>query len=307
MLSLNSHGGGRPIAIIKGGKYHNQIIYLDKDENDYNIIDNKPLDVVNDDYIKKLRKNLTGGQMRRLKNSLKYGEDPGDEDIRDIVRTIVKEGKRKSKKEFLLHDEGIIQPLPNFKKTERSYIAGPTESGKSYFVKNYLLQLRKVHPEMPIYVFSDVDEDEEIDAIPNTTRIPLTEDILYEPLKPDDFRDSICLFDDVDSIQNKKIYAQIQGFRDALLRRGRHENISTLITSHMMTNYKDTRVILNECNSLVFFPRSGAANAIKYTLKTYVGMDAEDIKKIMRLPSRWVMVNKTYPIYVLYEKGVYLV
>lgn len=307
MLSLNSHSGGRPIAIIKGGKYHNQIIYLDKDENDYDVIDNKPLDVVNDDYIKKLRKNLTGGQMRRLKNSLKYGEDPGDEDIRDIVRTIVKEGKRKSKKEFLLHDEGIIQPLPNFKKTERAYIAGPTESGKSYFVKNYLLQLRKVHPEMPIYVFSDVDEDEEIDAIPNTTRIPLTEDILYEPLKPDDFRDSICLFDDVDSIQNKKIYAQIQGFRDALLRRGRHENISTLITSHMMTNYKDTRVILNECNSLVFFPRSGAANAIKYTLKTYVGMDAEDIKKIMILPSRWVMVNKTYPIYVLYEKGVYLV
>ena len=310
MLSFNAHGNGKPIAIIKGGKNNNKIIYLEQDESNMNhVIKNNPSDIVDDNFIRGLKKKLTGGQLTILKNSLKRGMTPQDKILGGIVDKIRKECERKSLTEFEIHDEGRIQPLPNFNKTERIYIAGPTECGKSYLSQKYMEQLRKVHPKMPIYLFSDVDEDDEIDKIKNLKRVPINDKMLEkgQSPKPEDYSNSIVIFDDIDSIQNKKLLTIIQNFRDAILRRGRHDNISTLITSHLMTNYKDTRIILNEVNKVAFFPRAGASEAIRYTLKRYVGFDKKDIEKALRLPSRWVMVSKTFPQYVMYEKGVYII
>jgi hypothetical protein len=245
--------------------------------------------------------------MRVLKNALQRGETPEEELLGGIVKKILKECEKKSLTEFKIYDEGRIQPLPNFTRTERIFIAGPTLCGKSYLTQKYMEQLRKVHPNKPIYLFSDVDEDEEIDKIKNLIRIPITEDMLYDPPRPEQYPGSIILFDDVDSIQDPKLLKVIQSFRDSILRRGRHDDISTIITSHLLTNYKDTRIIMNEVNKIAFFPRSGAGDAIKYVLKKYVGMDKKNIEKAVALPSRWVMVSKTYPQYVLYEKGVYII
>lgn len=308
MLSFNAYGNGKPISIIKGGKYNNKIIYLEEDtpDNAQNIINNNPLDMVNEEFIRNLKKKLNAEELRDLTHSLRSGISPHSEILKGIVNTILQESKRKSLKEFKIYDEGVIQPLPNFNKTERCYIAGPTECGKSYVCKKYMEQLTKVHPDMPIYLFSDVEEDPEIDSINNLKRIPLTEDMIENPPPTTKFKDSICIFDDIDSIQNRKLYKVIQGLRDSLLRRGRHDNISTLITSHLMSNYKDTRIILNECNSITFFPRSGASDAIKYTLQKYAGMGKKAVSKTINLPSRWVMVYKSYPSYVMYEKGVYI-
>jgi len=306
MLSFNAYDNGKPIAIIKGGKYHNKILYLNKKTNESGRIEGNPFDNVDGKFLEMIQKRLSGGQLREVKNILKYGGVAKDDVVHKVVSKIKKEGDKKSLTEFKIHDNGILQPLPNFKKTERAYIAGPTESGKSYFAKKYLAQLVKVHPNKAIYLFSDVKNDPELDVLPNIVRINLDEEFLEDPPNPELYRNGIALFDDIDSIQNPKIYRAVQNLRDSLLRRGRHENITTLITSHLMTNYKDTRIILNEANSIVFFPRAGATEAIRYTLKKYAGMSNDDLNKALDLPSRWVMVYKSYPSYVLYEKGAYI-
>lgn len=336
MLSFEK---GRPIAIVQGGRYDKKIINLYDPtqkccekckgiECRYNpcceeckggdcgkgtMMDASPiqtpiLDNINDDFIKKIKAGkFSINDYKQLMRSFKSEQEPENEWLRDVYKKSKEVSNDRSKKEFLIHDEGIIQPLPRFDKTERAYISGPTDSGKSYFVRKYMEQLRKVYPNRKIYLFSDVEEDEEIDKIPNLIRVHLDEDLIKKkPIRPETLKNSIVLFDDIDSIQNPKLYKVIAALRDSLLRRGRHEDISVICTNHLLTNYKDTRIILNECNTITFFPRSGGTDAIKYTLKKYGGLSSKQIQTVMSLPSRWIMLYKCYPNFILYEKGVYL-
>lgn len=331
---------GRPISIIKGGRFNDRVIHIydptmkccercgpkcikrnskkccrdcsggciDKgiEANCKPDIKNNPMDIIDDNFLRTLKGKIKKDEYIKIYRALRTGDD--DDDISNVLESSRKETDERSKKEFSIHDEGVVQPLPNFNKTERIYVAGPTDSGKTYYVKKYLQQMRKVYPKKNIYVISDVENDDEIDVINNIIRVSLDDDFLKSgPLNPEVFKDSVVVFDDIDSIQNKQIYAAVTSLRDSLLRRGRHENISVVVTSHMMSNYKDTRIILNESNSITFYPRSGGTDAIKYTLKKYANMSSADINKALSLPSRWVTVYKNYPCYILYEKGVYLI
>ena len=317
--SSNSKGENRPIAIIKGGKYNNKILYLDITTNESNddIGNLNPSEILEDVYEDINKSKLTIKQMKELNRLLKRNEPipsdliKSDRDLYDIVKNIRDKSNKIGKKEFKIHDDGIIQPLPRFDKTERCYIAGQTECGKSYYIGHYLEQLIKVFPNKKIFVFSDVEQDPEIDDIfkgkKNMIRFSLDVELLdKDPIKPETFKDSICVFDDIDSIQNVKLLKYVQSLRDSLLRRGRHENISVLITSHLLTNYKDTRIILNECNNIVLFCRSGSSYGIKYLLQKYIGLNKNQINKVLSLPSRWVSINKNANQFILYEKGAFI-
>jgi len=301
MLSFKDSKGSRPIGIIKGGKNNNKVIFskpnFHKSYEPESILNNL---IENNKYSTK--------DMKLINTAL---ENKDIEKIKKINDLLTNRDDNFNDEEFKIYDSGIIQPLPRFKKTERIYITGQTECGKSYFIKQFLKQYRKVYKsaeEKPIFLFSDVEEDEEIDAIPGLTRFHLDEELAEkETINPRNFKDSICVFDDIDSIQNKKIFKLICHFRDALLRRGRHENISTIITNHLSTDFRNTRIVLNECNSIVIFPHSGSTHGMKYLLQKYVGLDKSGIQKVLKLPSRWVLIHKNTPQYVMYEKGCYII
>lgn len=335
---LTFENKGRPVAIIKNGKYHNKIIFLCEEnqkccdkcspecvmkKDNYccggclgdsctlsMMIKNKPLDMVNEQYIRCHKKKISGPEMGKLKRALQNDDEPQEQALYDIYLKTKNETNRLSKTNFLIYDDGILIPLPNFHKSERSYVCGPSDSGKSYYTKKQLIQLRKVHPDKKIFIFSDVQEDPEIDCIPNLTRFKIDDGLLNKKFDGNKLlpklAEAICIFDDVDNMMNAKLGKVISNLRDTLLVRGRHQNISVICTNHLMTNYKDTRTILNECSSITFFPRSGATHAIQYTLKKYCNMGAQDIQKVLKLPSRWVTVYKCYPMYICYEKGIYI-
>ena len=316
----NLKGENRAIAIVKGGRYNNNILYLDidtdadADADENNIISPEILE----DILEDLNKKITIKQRKELNKLLKKNEPipsdliKSDRDLYDIIKKIKNKSSKIGKKEFKIHDDGILQPLPRFDKTERCYIAGQSESGKSYYIGQYLEQLIKVFKNKKIYVFSDVEADPSIDDVfkgkKNMIRFSLDAELLdKDPIEPKLFKDSICVFDDIDSIQNPKILKYVQTLRDSILKRGRHENITCLITSHLLTNYKDTRIILNECNNIVLFCRAGSTYSIKYFLQKYIGLDKNEIHKVLNLPSRWVSINKNANQYVLYEKGAFII
>lgn len=321
MLSWND---GTPIAIIKGGEKNNCILnIIDSNNNSNNNnnnpdnndpVKNKTADVVDMNFIKKLKKNLTNKQKKKIDNFLKYDDDydyEEDEDLKYIFEQIMEEAARRNMKEYVIHDNGTLQVLPNFTQNFKMYIAGAGGSGKTYYTTSILEQIGKVCPKKKIYLFSDVQEDPVIDKIKNLIRIDLEK--LQEKLKelgkaeidPDDFADSVCVFDDIDSLE-KNTYKLVSHFRDKLLRRGRHNNISTIVTSHNLTNYADSRVILNESTSITFFIQSSGIDQIKYTLRKYCNLGTAEIKRILSLPSRWTTVTKVCPRLVMFEKGAYL-
>jgi hypothetical protein len=202
--------------------------------------------------------------------------------------------------------DGIVQILPNNDIVEKIYISAPSGAGKSTFVGNWMKEYKKIHKEDPIYLFSSVDEDKPLDKH-NPIRIELDDELLDEPLEPVELEKSLVVFDDTDTIRQKEIRSYLASLRDHLLEVGRHYKIRLLITSHLLSNYAHTRRILNEATSVVVFPRAGTGTYhIKSFLKTYCGFDSIQTKKFITLPSRWVLINRGYPQYVIYEKGCYI-
>lgn len=333
---------GRPIAIIKGGKYDGKIVNIfdpdkkccancttachgkKKREASKKCCDNcnkdscsnypfdycegiraDPFEVLDEDFIRSHKKKLSIIEMNKIKRALETDQKPYDLGLTDIYDRCREEYNSRARKELIIHDDGVVQVLPNYSEPERSYVAGPTGSGKSTNVARYLEQLKKVFPDRDIFLFSDVDQDKILDKL-EPLRMKLDEEFLENTPSPGTLKDSIVIFDDIDSIDDKKIREKVASLRDSLLKRGRHEDISVIVTNHLLTNYKETRTILNEVNSITFFPKSGSSHGIQYMLKTYVGLSAKQIQKIFTLPSRWITVYKHYPMYVIYEKGVYL-
>lgn len=306
MLSFKS---GRPIAIIEGGKLNNQIINITDDDNE-NIIDNDPLDMLDDVLYGLDIKRLSRVKIKELINILKNKKTSlALIDDNELLKKIIDRSKEQSKKELKIYDEGQINVLPYFNGTDRCYISGQTMCGKSYWCLKYAKLYEKVHKKNKIYLFTDNTDDDTYDSIKNITKFKLDNKLLEleEPIEPSKFEDSLCIFDDIDSIQDKKILIYVNNLRDSIVKKGRHNNISCLCTNHLNTDYKNTRILLSQSNLITVYCRSGSSDGIKYLLKKYGGIDKKVREKILKLPSRWVSISLNHPQYVIYEKGIFVI
>lgn len=311
MLSFDK---GEPIARIEGGLHHGKIIKIyDADKEKMNTPDIKlsdldVFDILSVDYFKGKKKKITLDELEELKKSLQKNIEPLNKQLTALYKDAKDEIKNKLIKEFELIDEGHLVPLPRNEKEQRDniYVSGSSGSGKSTWTANYLKEFVKLFPDKRIFLFSRVSEDKPLDAIGKVTRIIIDEDLIDDPIDINELNNSCCVFDDIDTIPNKDLKNAIIDLRKDILETGRHEKIYCISTSHMLTNYKETRELLNEANKVIFFPKSSGTRQIKYFLQNYGGMTTADINKVFDLPSRWVMLSKNYPQYILCEKSIYL-
>ena len=109
------------------------------------------------------------------------------------------------------------------------------------------------------------------------------------------------------TIINKQIKEAVEALIADVLEVGRKLDLSIIITSHLINpGGKLTRTILNELQSLVIYPSSGSSYQIQYVLKQYFGLNHAQIETILKLPSRWVSIIKSYPLTVIYQHGTYI-
>jgi energy-coupling factor transporter ATP-binding protein EcfA2 len=212
----------------------------------------------------------------------------------------------KSFRKIDLADDQKFQQIPNAN-TERQiiYITGASGSGKSTYIAKYCKQYKKAFPDNEIYVFSALNEDESLDVI-KPKRIIIDERMISDPLGVDDFENSMVIFDDIDVIGDKKLRESVYQLLNALLETGRHTKSSICISNHLPTAGRDTRRVLNEAHSVIWFPHSGSGVGTKRLLCDYLGLDKDLNKKLKKMKTRWACYFKNYPSICMTERNMWL-
>ena len=302
-LSFDKTKGAKPIALVVGGDYDGEVLYIHEDEHkgkvpkkeikasDYSteLRDVKPSERV------KLFNRLAEARRKNLTSDQLIGETAIGKQLYD--RILVDEVKNKAVE---LQDGGQFQilPSPDPNKREVFYIAGASGSGKSYVAKGIGEAYKKIHPDREVYLISKLGEDSTLDSMkPKPKRLNIQSFIDDYP-DLNEFENCLVIFDDYDTFTGdaeKVIHKLI----DDLATMGRHTNTTMLCLSHYLTQYKKTRLILNEATHIVVYPQATSYHALRYLLKNYVGIGEDEIKAMRKWGSRWLCFGKNFPQFVL--------
>lgn len=196
---------------------------------------------------------------------------------------------------------GEYMVIPKKGKNQIIYLGGQTGSGKSTWIGNYLAEYKKIYPERKIYLFSDVTTDPLLDKY-GVLRIKLNDNLVTNPIRTEELAESLSIFDDIDSINDKHIKLAINTLYDAILKKGSsHDNIDLIVTSHALADYKASRNLIINAHYIVFF--KGTLN-VEYVLKR-LGLQKKDIQKIQSIQnSRYIAVHKNYPMFYVSAKEI---
>lgn len=192
-----------------------------------------------------------------------------------------------------------IMPPPDKHAREVISIAGAAGAGKSWICRSYAAAYHKLFPKRDIFVISALNEDATLDKLPYLQRLKV-HTLVDKPLEnpTEAFEDSLCIFDDVEALVGAQRRA-VSELLDALLTLGRHTCVSVLVASHLPARGKETRLLNSEAHRFVIFPTALGAHTLKYLLGTHVGMTPKQIAFVKAMPSRWVVVSKGFPTYVM--------
>ena len=195
-----------------------------------------------------------------------------------------------------------LLPTADSKTRDVYYICGPSGSGKSYIAKTLAQEYHSNFPDRPIYLVSKLLEDSTLDKLKYLQRIA-PEKLVETPIDTlDVFKDSLVIFDDIENF-DKKTDAVIQNLINSIASTGRHENVSMVYITHLLSDYKRTRLLLQEATRFVLYPQSTGGHALNYLLQNYLGMDKTEISALRKSGSRWVCISRQYPNWVVTENS----
>jgi hypothetical protein len=302
-LSWDKDENARPIAIHKDGN-RAKVLYTTKNMGERRSVDNV-LDYVKEKTLTSIVKKLTPEMIKYVENGLRTNTTPSHPECaiayESILSLIGDKPNREIKEET---GKFTIYPMRN----DILYLIGATGSGKSTSVKNYLIEFRKLYPEVKkIFLFTDNHEpDPALEGLP-IKKIKLDMKIVEKPIEPHELKNSVCIFDDVDSISDKKIYNAVTTLKGSVCKQGvSKEGITCIITNHSCTEGLSTKHIIDNSKYIVIYPDSGTSG-YEYLFKKKLGFSKEQYDKIMSFrDSHSVWIHKRAPCSVISENGVFL-
>jgi hypothetical protein len=300
-LSFSEDKKARPVAIVRGGEEDGEILYLHEED-----MKNTRKGGINPNkYATELRSLKPVERTKllvRLEEAKAKGLEPeqliGESAIgRQLYERVLYD--ETSSKDITLESGAFeLIPCPDPKKREVWYIAGASGSGKSYVAKGLGEYYQKLFPDRHVYLISKLAEDSgTLDKMkPPAKRIKI-QSLIDDFPDLDEFKNCMIIFDDYDTFTGEAEKV-IHKLIDDLATMGRHTNTTMLCLSHYLTNYKKTRLLLNEATHLVLYPMATSFHALSYLLKTHVGMSKDDVRDLRKM-GRWVCVAKNYPQYLI--------
>lgn len=190
--------------------------------------------------------------------------------------------------------------------TNRLLISGPSGAGKSHFAGKWINTFEDWLGPLDVFLFSKVASDKAFEDLDDVMERVDVHSLHDDPIAVEDLLGSVAIFDDVDTIADPGDRKAVQQLRGDVLETGRHQRCTCVAINHMITNGAETRKMLSEATAAVLFPRSGSKYHTRRYLREYCGLETPIIRKIMDLPSRWVYIARTYPNYVVHERGAFL-
>ena len=217
------------------------------------------------------------------------------ERVRDeyALYAITQEPAKNALKHIQLY-ETQFQFVPDVEKRFCIYCTGRAGSGKSYFSSQVMKNYQKLFPEREIYIFSAKSQDEDpcFDGIQATYIDTLNLDCIPENSK--EIGECLVVFDDCEALP-VPLRKRVQQFMDDCLLVGRSRQVSCIIITHRALNYGQTFTAINESTHYVFFPNTNTTQTRNFLIKKE-GYSYAESERIMKLPSRWVMLYKDHPV-----------
>lgn len=305
-LSLDS---GRPIAMIRGGKYDKETLHVNTDiekKKKEKEIDSDQTAILIENLYRSMGNKLSFRKMEMLRDALHEKRRPVNRELASFYDHALRLLESGEDKETVLTDDAEFVPIFDTKQ-ERSVfmVAGMSGSGKSTYTAALCKTYHQQYPKNKIILFSNKPEDPVFDRLSYIDRIMITDDILSDPITMAEFKNSLVLFDDVECTTSKEIDKELIRIADLIMMQGRSYRCSFVYITHQANNYKATRNILNESHHVVVFPSMTTRYSLNYLFGNYFGFDKTTISKICKLPSRWVQVSKC-PTSVLYKTGAFI-
>jgi hypothetical protein len=244
-------------------------------------------------------------EAEKLKHSYPIAIIKGDERNKYFNHFLVLDPDGRGNKRIDLPHDLVFQLMPRDDPKKRSiwYMAGASGSGKSYQAKIVISNYNNLFPSNPVYLISKLTSDETLDSLKFIKRVDLNE-FCENGFDINDQVPSLIIFDDFETLEKKQLEVVLKAVDDIAIM-GRHKELSMIYISHNLTNYKQTRLILNETHNIVIFPQSSSSCQLKYLLQNYGNMDKEQVKPLNKL-GRWACVYTQYPNYVISQNSAYL-
>jgi hypothetical protein len=304
--SLNFDSGTQ-IAKVNGGDLGGQTLYIDTGDNKK--LKKKKLTLPKSYKIPQ-RKEVE--LLKFLNDAHSRGIPPehlqSSSEIQDLYAEMIALSETSS--EVQLPPSSTFSILPTNEKKARDlfYICGPSGSGKSYVARSIAEEFHKLHPDSAIYLISKLEQDSTLDKLKYLIKLdpkklvekPITELKMLEG--------SLVIFDDIENF-DKETDKAIQNLVNQISSTGRHNStgahegrgVSMIYITHLLSDYKRTRLVLMEATHYVLYPQSTGAHALTYMLKTYLGMDTKEALALRKAGSRWVCIRKHYPQVLITE------
>lgn len=189
-----------------------------------------------------------------------------------------------------------IAPSNIYGSPNRIYYAGMPGSGKTFALAEFVVLFKKYKPNYRIYLLSQKPNDKLLDKLIHK-RIPL-DSLPDANFEAEDFKESLLIADDVDTISDKTVEKATFDLIDKCLEVGRSLDTFMCLTMHLPANNKQTRRILNSSTHYVYFKNS-SNHGNSYVLENYYGFDKKEIQKLSKLSGRSVTIIRDVPQLVM--------
>lgn len=183
---------------------------------------------------------------------------------------------------------------------ENLFIYGPSGVGKSTLCSSIIKQYKKDFPSNKILLISGKNEDFVLDSIKKLKRVSIDDSIIEQPISLEEISNSLVVFDDYECLE-KKYQNAINQLRDTILQLGRSYFVSCIIISHIPLQGQRSKVILIESCKLIFFRDTNRMQNNR-VLSVYCGLTKEQIDELYRIRTRYYLIHRFSPRYILTEK-----
>ena len=307
MLSFKSGQLIAELEIFDGKKkLHKQIFVKDDDGSESEIKQIDLSSLIPKSFYTSMR-NVNSQNMILFKKAIKENNKKylnNNFNLEQYFETAMDLVKEIKKKVLIIPKEvkHTLFPVP-MAESSRSYIGGPAGCGKSTWIAHYLKEYNKKYKKNDIYVFSPKLHDVAFEG-KKLDYVKIDSTILENPLNVKEFYNSICIFDDIESITDKNLYAAVETFMKECYQIGRHPyNISVICVSHILLNGNRTKVQINESDYITMFPSCNFAPC-EALCRRYLGFSKDQLSYIKNVNSRWVSIKKSFPQLIISQNEI---